>query len=173
MLLFSLISLLITLHLLLQPQTSQTPLQQPVQVSLPEKESKQDSPFAGTESPPLPLPLLPSFAEGYSQLLGRKEKIRLFSLFRNWIFYLLCCVPPSPSPGCTSLLPCCYTPFPLSLSVSLALSAGVCGCAGGQHESCGSHGVVRESDRRRGSPYSSPLSPCIPPTADEGGREGW
>lgn len=43
-------------------------------------EGKQDSPFAGTESPPLPLPLLPSFTEGRLQLHWWREK-------SFWLFY--------------------------------------------------------------------------------------
>lgn len=44
-----------------------------------------------------------------------------------------------------------YPSLSHSLSVSLALGSGVCGCAGGQHESCGSQRAVRESDGRRDS----------------------
>lgn len=101
---------------------------------------------------------------------GEKEKILLFSL--SWVFFFFFISFAMSFPLSPSLSSCCAPlSHPLSLSACLALSASVCGCAGGQHESCGSHGVVRESDGRRDSPrLLSPLA-LHPPTADEGGRE--
>ena len=162
-----LISLLITPHLLLQPQT---PLRQPVQVSLPKK--RRVSRTHRSQELNLLLSLSP-FCHPSPRVIrssssGEKEKILLFSLFR--FFFLISFAMSFPlSPSLSSC--CAPLSHPLSLSACLALSASVCGCAGGQHESCGSHGVVRESDGRRDSPrLLSPLA-LHPPTADEGGRE--
>lgn len=84
----------------------------------------------------------------------------MFFVFRIWILILSVSLLAKP----LSFL------VTVPLCLSLLLSVLVCGCAGGQQESCGSHSVVRESDKREPLPNSSPLLPCIPQTQI---REGW
>lgn len=120
---FLLISLLITPHLLLQPQT---PLRQPVQVSLPKK--RRVSRTHRSQELNLLLSLSP-FCHPSPRVIrssssGEKEKILLFSLFRFFFLSPLLC--PSLSP----LLSLRAVPLSLTLSHSQRVSLSVLVCVG-------------------------------------------